>query len=146
MIAERVALELASIHPRPPAVRVFDAGVGDGTVLARVMRSMHGRFPHMPFYIAGKEISLEDIKLVLQKLPDRLYEHPATVFVLTNMAYAEAPWLTPKSPAAASSLVWREVALPGPPRPSSRPRSPNCSRSWTRTGAPTSPTLRHAGL
>src|SRR6266403_3678249 len=44
VIAERVALELSSIHPRPPALRVFDAGVGDGTVLARVMRSMHGRF------------------------------------------------------------------------------------------------------
>ena len=38
VIADRVALELASIHPRPPALRVFDAGVGDGTVLARVMR------------------------------------------------------------------------------------------------------------
>ena len=61
----------------------------------------------------AKEISFEDVKLVLQKLPDRLYEHPATVFVLTNMAYAEAPWLSPKSPAAASSLVWREVALTG---------------------------------
>ena len=58
VVAERVGLELASLHPRPPALRVFDAGVGDGTVLARVMRSMHGRFPHMPFYIAGKELSL----------------------------------------------------------------------------------------
>ena len=38
VIAERVALELSSLHPRPPALRVFDAGVGDGTVLARVMR------------------------------------------------------------------------------------------------------------
>src|SRR5207245_1848760 len=63
VIAERVALELSSLHPRPPALRVFDAGVGDGTVLARVMRSMHGRFPHMPFYIAGKELSLEDVRL-----------------------------------------------------------------------------------
>ena len=95
VIAERVALELSSIHPRPPALRVFDAGVGDGTVLARVMRSMHGRFPHMPFYIAGKELSLEDVRLTLDKVPDRLFEHPATVFVLTNMYYAEAPWLTP---------------------------------------------------
>jgi hypothetical protein len=43
-------------------LRVFDAGVGDGTVLARVMRSMHVRFPHMPFYIAGKELSLEDVR------------------------------------------------------------------------------------
>ena len=66
------------------------------------MRSMHGRFPHMPFYIAGKELSLEDVRLTLDKIPDRLFEHPATVFVLTNMYYAEAPWLTPASPAAAA--------------------------------------------
>src|SRR3979490_3609196 len=91
VIAERVALELGSIHPRPPALRVFDAGVGDGTVVGRVRGSMHGRFPHMPFYIAGKELSLEDVRLTLDKVPDRLFEHPATVFVLTNMYYAEAP-------------------------------------------------------
>ena len=63
VIAQRIALELSAIHPRPPALRVFDAGVGDGTVLARVMRAMHVRFPHMPFYIAGKELSLEDVRL-----------------------------------------------------------------------------------
>ena len=111
--AERVALELASIHPRPPALRVFDAGVGDGTVLLRVMRSMHGRYPHMPFYVAGKELSLEDVRLTLDKMPDRLFEHPATVFVLTNMYYAEAPWLTPASPAAAAGMIWHEVPLRG---------------------------------
>src|SRR5260221_8625999 len=111
--AERVALELSSLHPRPPALRVFDAGVGDGTVLARVMRSMHGRFPHMPFYIAAKELSLEDVRLTLDKGPDRMFEHPATVFVLTNMYYAEAPWLTPASPAAASGRIWHEVARRG---------------------------------
>src|ERR1700720_107228 len=113
VIAERVGLELGSIHPRPPALRVFDAGVGDGTVLARVMRSMHGRFPHMPFYIAGEELSLEDVRLTLEKVPDRLFEHPATVFVLTNMYYAEAPWLTPVSTAAAASTIWHEVPLRG---------------------------------
>jgi hypothetical protein len=111
--AARVALELSSIHPRPPALRLFDAGVGDGTVLARVMRAMHTRFPHMPFYIAGKELSLEDVRLTLEKVPDRLYEHPATVFVLTNMYYAEAPWLTPASPAAAAAMIWHETALRG---------------------------------
>ncbi len=113
VVASRVSLELANIHPRPPAVRVFDAGVGDGTVLSRVMRSMHGRFPHMPFYVAGKEISLEDIRLTLDKMPDRFFEHPATVFVLTNMYYAEAPWLTVRSSAAATSLVWHEAVLTG---------------------------------
>src|SRR6201994_3708275 len=113
VIAERVSLELSAIHPRPPALRVFDAGCGDGTVLARVMRSMHSRFPHMPFYIAGKELSLEDVRLTLDKVPDRLFEHPSTVFVLTNMNYAEAPWLTPASPAAAAGMIWHEVPLRG---------------------------------
>ena len=97
VVANRVALELANIHPRPPAVRVFDAGVGDGTVLMRVMRAMHDRFPHMPFYVVGKEISLEDVRLTLQKMADRFFEHPATVLVLTNLAYADAPWLAVKS-------------------------------------------------
>lgn len=113
IVAQRVAMELGSIHPRPPALRLFDAGIGDGTVLARVLRAMHGRFPHMPFYIAGKEISLEDVRLTLEKIPDRLFEHPASVFVLTNMYYNEAPWLTPRTAAAASATVWHEVALRG---------------------------------
>ncbi len=102
-VANRVSDELAHIHPRPPAVRVFDAGVGDGSVLTRVMRAMHDRFAHMPFYLVGKEISLEDIRLTLQKMPDRFFEHPSTVLVLTNLAYADAPWLHVKSLNAASS-------------------------------------------
>src|SRR5689334_225950 len=113
VVASRVSLELANIHPRPPAVRVFDAGVGDGSVLTRVMRSMHDRFPTMPFYVVGKEISLEDIRLTLQKMADRFVEHPATALVLTNLAYADAPWLHVKSMSAASSLVWHELPLTG---------------------------------
>ena len=109
VIANRVALELGNIHPRPPAVRMFDAGVGDGTVMLRVLRAMHDRFPHMPFYVVGKEISLEDVRLALQKMSDRFCEHPATVLVLTNLAYADAPWLHVKSLNAASSLVWHEA-------------------------------------
>ena len=112
-VAQRVAMELANIHPRPPAVRIFDAGVGDGTVLTRVMRSMHQRFPAMPFYIVGKEISLEDVRLTLEKMPDRFCEHPGTVLVMTNLYYAEAPWLVPNSVTAAASLSWHEVALTG---------------------------------
>jgi hypothetical protein len=112
-VASRVSEELAHIHPRPPAVRVFDAGVGDGSVLVRVMRAMHDRFPHMPFYMVGKEISLEDVRLTLQKTSDRFFEHPATVLVLTNLAYADAPWLAVKSLSAASSLVWHELPLIG---------------------------------
>ncbi len=112
-VAARISLELANIHPAPPALRVFDAGVGDGTVLARVMRALHARFPTLPLYIVAKEISYEDVRLALDKMPDRLFEHPATVLVLTNLYYAEAPWLTPRSPAAAQSLIWKDVVLTG---------------------------------
>jgi hypothetical protein len=77
------------------------------------MRAMHDRFPTMPFYIVGKEISLEDVRLALQKVSDRFFEHPATVLVLTNLAYADAPWLTVRSLSAANSFVWHELALTG---------------------------------
>jgi hypothetical protein len=113
VIAHRVGMELAHLHPEPPALRVFDAGLGDGTVLSRVMREMHRRFPTVPFYIVGKEISLEDVRLTLDKMADRFFEHPATVLVLTNMYYTEAPWLQPRSVTAAQSLEWKEVALAG---------------------------------
>src|SRR3569833_3760049 len=112
-VAQRVALELANLHPHPPAIRLFDAGVGDGTILTRVMRSLHHRFPWVPFYVVGKEISLEDVRLSMDKMPDRFQEHPATCLVLTHLHYAEAPWLTPKSVAAAHSIEWKEVALRG---------------------------------
>ena len=113
VIASRVAAELAEIHPTPPAIRIFDAGVGDGTVLARIMRTMHTRFERMPFYIVGKEISLEDVRLALEKMPDRFMEHPATVLVMTNMKYDEAPLLMPNEPGAAEKVVWHEVELKG---------------------------------
>jgi hypothetical protein len=113
IIAQRVEMELDAIKPHPPALRVFDAGVGDGTVLTRLMRSMHDRFPNVPFYVVGKEISLEDVRLALEKMPDRFSEHPSTVLVMTNMYYAEAPWLRPASLAAANGLLWHEVALKG---------------------------------
>jgi hypothetical protein len=113
VIGERVSRELNNVIPTPPSIRIFDAGIGDGTVLARVWRAMHHRFPTMPFSIHGKEVSLEDIRLTLDKLPDRLYEHPASVVVLTNLYYGEAPWLTPRSPQAAKNMVWEEIALKG---------------------------------
>jgi hypothetical protein len=113
VVARRVGLELANIHPQPPAIRLFDAGMGDGTVLAGVMREMHQRFPTMPFYIVGKEISLEDVRLSLARMADRFHEHPATVLVVTNMYYTEAPWLMPRSASAAQSMIWKEVALGG---------------------------------
>ena len=111
--AERVGMELMRITPRPPGLRVFDAGMGDGTVLTRLMRRMHGRFPTTPFLVVGKEISLEDVRLSLSRMSDRFFEHPAMVLVVTNLYYTESPWLMPRSLAAAASLNWQVVRLAG---------------------------------
>ena len=113
VVADRVGMELSHIQVTPPALRLFDAGMGDGTVLTGTMRHMHRRHPTVPFYIVGKEISLEDVRLTLEKMPDRFFEHPATVLVITNLYYTEAPSLKPRSLAAAASLNWQEVSLEG---------------------------------
>src|SRR3979490_2087057 len=112
-VAHRISLELGNLQPTPPALRIFDAGVGDGTVLSRVMRALHARFPTMPLYVVAKEISYEDVRMMLEKMADRLFEHPATVLVVTHLYYAEAPWLTPLSGASAQGQIWKDVALSG---------------------------------
>ena len=112
-IARRAAHEVALLRPTPPAVRIFDAGMGDGTVITRVMRSTHRQFPTVPMLVVAKEISLEDVRLGLEKLPDRLFEHPATVFVVTNLNYAEAPRLMPRDAQLAAALNWEDVRLTG---------------------------------
>jgi SAM-dependent methyltransferase len=112
-VARRAAQELAQLHPTPPALRIFDAGMGDATVLSRLMRSMHRSFPTVPFMVVAKEISLEDVRLGLEKMPDRFFEHPATVLVITNLNYAEAPRLMPRDMQSAAALNWQEVRLVG---------------------------------
>ncbi|MEM8705179.1 MAG: hypothetical protein AAGE98_01895, partial [Actinomycetota bacterium] len=112
-VAERASRELPRLLPEPPALRVFDAGVGDGTVLAHLMRAMHATHPTKPFYVVGKEISLEDVRLTLDKLPDRFIEHPQLVTVVTNLHYAEAPSLTPNTAEKQERLVMQYVELEG---------------------------------
>ena len=68
IISKRVGKEISLLNPSPPAVRVFDAGMGYGTLLASVLRKLHQRFPTLPFYISGKEISLENVRLCLSKM------------------------------------------------------------------------------
>ena len=112
-IARRAAQELGQLRPSPPALRMFDAGMGDATVLARLLRSTHRAFPTVPLLVVAKEISLEDVRLGLDKMPDRFHEHPATVLVITNLHYAEAPRLMPREAPSAAAVNWQEVRLTG---------------------------------
>ena len=112
-VAARAALELRQIHPSPPCLRLFDAGMGDATVLSRLMRSTHRLFPTVPLLVVAKEISLEDVRLGLDKMADRFFEHPHTVLVVTNLNYSEAPRLMPQDVTAAAALNWQTVRLTG---------------------------------
>ena len=113
IIAERIAMDIHYLMPQPPALRVFDAGMGDATVLSRLMKRLHRQFPTVPFLIVGKEISQEDLRIGLEKMSDRLSEHPQTVLVMTNMLYSEAPKLYPNTPQKQAKLNWLEVAFEG---------------------------------
>ena len=118
-IGQRIGAELGALDPKPPALRVFDAGTGDGTVMASVLRQLHGHYPAVPFLVVGKEISLEDVRLTLEKLPDRFSEHPQTVVVLTNLPLprgARAP------PGRRDGPVTDQLAR-GRPRRTHRPRA-----------------------
>ena len=112
-VADRIGKELQHLKPNPPALRVFDAGMGDASVLTLVMREMHCRFPTIPFQVVAKEISLEDVRLSMDKIADRLQEHPATVFVMTNLYYSEAPALRPRNREKLKDFNWIEVVLKG---------------------------------
>jgi hypothetical protein len=108
VVADRIGRELALIDPTPPGFRVLDAGMGDASVLSGVLRRFHDRSPHVPLAAVAKEISIEDVRVGLSKLPDLIFEHPETVFVVTNVPFAEVGTLRP-----AVAPIWREVALQG---------------------------------
>ena len=113
LIARRVAMDIRYLEPVQPALRVFDAGMGDATVITRLMRHLHRRFPTVPFLIVGKEISHEDVRLSLERMGDRLSEHPQTVIAVTNMLYTEAPYLWPSTEEKQARINWMEVAFEG---------------------------------
>ncbi len=112
-VAQRIGRELELISPGAGAFRVFDAGLGDGTVLDHVLRHVHVRFKHVPVVVVGKEISLEDARQSITRMADRFQEHPEFVMVLTNMLYREAPQLAPSTSEKAEALKFTEVALEG---------------------------------
>lgn len=109
--ADRLSEQAADVGPGEHALRIFDAGMGDGLIITQLMRRLHQRFPHIPWLIVGKETSVEDIRQALVRLPDRFLEHPETVIVLTNLLYREAPSLQASD--SGQQATWRTIALEG---------------------------------
>ena len=84
-IADALKPIVQKLKPKFPALKIFDAGMGDGSLLMSVMRQCHQKMPQIPLLVSTKEISMEDVRLGLEKLPDRFVEHKNTVFVISNL-------------------------------------------------------------
>src|SRR5262245_33832869 len=113
VVARRAGRELERVRPTPPALNIFDAGMGDGTVLSRLMRHAHSMQPAVPMVAVAEESSLESVSPGLEEVTERFTEHPATVLVVTNLNYADAPRLMLRDLRQAAALNWREIRLTG---------------------------------
>ena len=113
VVSEKISTVIDQIQPKKPALKIFDAGVGDGAVLMNVLRSCHKKFPTIPFFVSGKDVSMEDVRLTIEKLADRLIEHPNMVFVISNLHYSEAPSLKSKNEDKQKKMNWDVVKLKG---------------------------------
>ena len=85
--------------------------MGDGSLLMSVMRQCHQKMPHIPMLISTKEISLEDVRLGLEKLPDRFVEHKNMVFVISNLNYVESTSLRSNNKMKQKKMNWKIVKL-----------------------------------
>ena len=112
-IADFIRPHINKIKPTKPGIKIFDAGMGDGSLLMNVMRQCHESKPNIPLLVSTKEISIEDVRLGLEKLPDRFIEHKNTVFVISNLHYAEAANLKSNNPAKQKKINWNIVKLKG---------------------------------
>lgn len=70
-------------------MRILDAGTGDGTIKSNLIKCFHKYHPYTSLLITGKEISYEDLKNTLDKMPDRFVEHPNMMVTMTNVKFAE---------------------------------------------------------
>ncbi len=113
IIADNIHPHIKKIKPTKPGLKIFDAGMGDGSLLMNIMRQAHQEHPQIPHLISTKEISMEDVRLGLEKLPDRFVEHKNTVFVISNMHYSEATNLQSKNSTKQKKINWKKVKLKG---------------------------------
>ena len=112
-IADALKPIVHKLKPNYPSLKIFDAGMGDGSLLMNIMRQCHQRMPNIPLLVSTKEISMEDVRLGLEKLPDRFVEHKNTVFVISNLNYVESTSLRSNNIRKQKKMNWKVVKLKG---------------------------------
>ena len=112
-ISEKIYPFISRLSQNKSYLRILDAGTGDGTIKANVIKSFHRYHPYTSLLITGKEISYEDLKNTLEKMPDRFVEHKNTVFVISNLHYSEAANLKSDNLQKQKKINWHVVKLKG---------------------------------
>ena len=87
-IAFYLARRIGKPNPAAPYY-ILDAGAGEGTVISTFLTALHKKIPKTPVVVCAKEISIDDICILLSYLPDRFAEHKTLVFHITNLTYRE---------------------------------------------------------
>src|SRR3989449_8021518 len=70
VVAQRVGMELANIHPRPPRVGGFEAGAGNATVLPGATTPCHNRNPTWLSSSVAKEFARREFRLLPDPFPN----------------------------------------------------------------------------
>ena len=58
IVSDHIHDYIKTLKPKKPALKIFDAGLGDGSLLTSTIRSCHKEFPTIPFLVFAKEISI----------------------------------------------------------------------------------------
>jgi hypothetical protein len=88
-ISEQIYSHIAGLSENKSYLRILDAGTGDGTIYSNIIKSFHRYHPYASLLMMGKEISYEDLKNTLEKMPDRFVEHPNLLITMTNVRFSE---------------------------------------------------------
>ena len=88
-ISEQIYSHIAGLSENKSYLRILDAGTGDGTIYSNIIKSFHKYHPYASLLMTGKEISYEDLKNTLEKMPDRFVEHPNLLITMTNVKLFE---------------------------------------------------------
>lgn len=113
VVADRAAVEIRSLKPHQPGIRLFISPSDDGLAINRLLRYFHRASPGVPVLVVIRGRGLEELHSTMSLLIDRLVENPLTVLVFTNLYMREAVCLQKLSDDCPHDLVWRDISLRG---------------------------------
>ena len=94
-------------------LRILDAGTGDGSIMANIIKAFHKYHPTNILSILGKEISYKDLKNTLDKLSDRFAEHPRMLVTLTNVKFSQIEQLNVNKKINGKNIKILKIELSG---------------------------------